>query len=143
MAASPAFPYAPGEEESEKASNGYLMALVAVMLGTPLPIVNLIATLIFFLANRKAAYFVRWHCIQALLAQAFLFLVNAAGFSWTFSIVFGSNRVTSAYVAYVLTAILVNLAELAAVIYAAIVTRKGRHVKWWFFGSLTDSICGS
>ena len=49
----------PGEHEAERASNSYLMSVVAVMAGLPLPIFNLIASIIFFFGNRKSTYFVR------------------------------------------------------------------------------------
>ena len=45
--------YIPGDHEAEKASNSYLMSLIAVIAGLPLPIINLIATVIFYLGNRK------------------------------------------------------------------------------------------
>jgi len=82
------FAYEPGEHESEKASNSYLMSLIAVMVGLPLPIINLIATFIFYLGNRKGTYFVRWHCTQALLSQFSLLFINSFGFWWTVSIFF-------------------------------------------------------
>ena len=37
----------PYEEEKERASNCYVMSLVAVMVGLPMPIINLAATGIF------------------------------------------------------------------------------------------------
>ena len=69
------FTYQPLDHELEAASNSYLMSLVAIIVGVPLPIINLFATLIFYLGNRRSAYFIRWHCTQALLSQASLFLV--------------------------------------------------------------------
>ncbi|MDP1993761.1 MAG: hypothetical protein Q8K40_00805, partial [Ignavibacteria bacterium] len=56
------FTYKPDEYEAEKASNSYLMSMVALIAGLPLPIINLIATVIFYVGNRKGSYFVRWHC---------------------------------------------------------------------------------
>jgi len=41
------------EDEREYASNSYLMSLFALFVGLPLPIFNLIATIIFYLGNRK------------------------------------------------------------------------------------------
>jgi hypothetical protein len=134
-----AFLYLPDEYEAEKASNSYLMSLIALMAGLPLPIINLIATAMFFFANKKAAHFVRWHCTQALLAQAVTLVMNAAGVYWTLAIVFGNEVVTNNYVAYVCTIVLFNLVEFVATVYAAIQTRKGKHVVWWFFGPLTDA----
>ena len=43
------FSYKPHDSEMERASNSYLMSLVAVMGGLPLPIFNLLATLFFYL----------------------------------------------------------------------------------------------
>lgn len=132
------FSYQPHEHEGERASNSYLMSLIAVMAGLPLPIVNLIATVIFFFANRKSTYFVRWHCMQALLSQLATFFINVAGVWWTIAIVFGDATISNAYVSYMITVFLFNLVELIATLYAAINTRKGHHVEWWFFGPLTN-----
>lgn len=135
------FPYKPGDHEAEKASNSYLMSLVAVIAGLPLPIINLIATLLFYLGNRKGTYFVRWHCTQALLSQFSLLFMNSYGFGWTVSIIAGSNTISSGYIAYVFTLIIFNLSEIIATIYTAIQTRKGKHIQWWFYSTLTNLIC--
>lgn len=132
------FPYKPGEHEAEKASNSYLMSVIALIAGVPLPIVNLIATLIFFLGNRKGTYFVRWHCTQALLSQLSLLMINSVGFWWTISVVFGTGVADTPYFAYIITVLLFNLAEFVATVYTSIQTRKGVHVTWWFYGGLTD-----
>ncbi len=133
--------FSPGEHEAEKASNSYLMSLIALIAGLPLPIVNLIATFIFYLGNRKATYFVRWHCTQALLSQLSLLFINSYGFWWTVSIIFTSESITSKYIAYIITIIIFNVFEFIVTIYTAIQTRKGIHVEWWFYGSLTNLIC--
>ncbi len=135
MTPGPVIPH--DEYEAEKASNGYLMSVVAVMVGLPLPVINLIATAIFYVGNRNGTYFVRWHCTQALLSQAVTVVMNAAGVYWTLSIAFGDKTITDAYLGYVITIVLFNLAEFAATAYAAAATRKGRHVEWWLFGPLT------
>ncbi|MCL7988298.1 DUF4870 domain-containing protein [Sphingobacterium sp. lm-10] len=135
------FGYTPAENEEESASNSYLMSLVAIIAGLPLPIVNLIATLIFYMANRKSTFFVRWHCTQALLSQFSMLLINSVAFWWTISILFIGKVPTSNYVAYIIAVILFNLAEFIVTIYTAIQTRKGIHVEWWFYGSLTNLIC--
>ena len=138
-----AFAYKPSEHEAERASNSYLMSLVALVAGLPLPIINLIATFFFFIANRKGTYFVRWHCTQALVSQAALLCMNSVGFWWTVSIVFGNEHVSNRYFAYLFTAIFFNLLEFISTIYSAVQTRKGKHVQQWFFGNLTNLICKS
>ncbi|WP_372753297.1 hypothetical protein [Labilibaculum sp.] len=135
------FAYEPKDHEAEKASNSYVMSMVALVAGLPLPIFNLIATFIFFIANRKETYFVRWHCTQALISQFSLLFANSFGFWWTIAIIFDSEPLTNKYFAYLITAFLFNLAEFITTIYTAVNTRKGIHISWWFYGNLTNLIC--
>jgi uncharacterized membrane protein len=114
------------------------MSLIAIAAGLPIPIINLLATVIFFLANRKSTPFVRWHCTQALLSQFTIFFANSFGFWWTISIIFGDEKLSSSYIAYLLTVIVLNISELIITIITAIKTRKGEHVKWFFYGDLTN-----
>lgn len=143
MIATHQFHYQPDDHEAEKASNSYVMSLIAIMGGLPLPIINLIATVFFFIGNRKGTYFVRWHCTQALLSQFFLLPFNSAGFWWTISILFTPETISSRYIAYIITIFIFNLIEFIGTIYTAIVTRKGLHVEWWVIGGLTNLICKS
>lgn len=135
------FVYKPREEESEKASNSYLMSLIALIAGLPIPLVNLIATLVFWASNRKGSYYVRWHCTQALLSQFSLLIMNSVAVWWTLILIFGSGNPNNLYIAYVFTVLLYNLTEFIATIYSAVRTRKGEHIQWFFYGNLTDRIC--
>lgn len=134
------FSYEPGEHEAEKASNSYLMSLVALVAGLPLPIVNLIATLVFYLGNRNGTYFVRWHCTQALLSQFSMLFINSYGFWWSVSIAFTEEEISNKFIAYIFAALLFNLTEFIATLFTAIQTRKGIHVSWWLYSTLTDLI---
>jgi hypothetical protein len=49
------FIYEPGDHEAETASSSYLMSLIAIIVGLPLPIVNLIAT-IFIILNDMGVF---------------------------------------------------------------------------------------
>ena len=135
------FSYQPQEHELERASNSYLMSLLVIVVGLPLPIINLIATFIFFISNRKSSYFVRWHCTQALFSQLSVFVVNSIGFWWTISIFFGSASISNNYIAYLFTLLIFNIVEFAGTIYSAIETRKGKHIEWLFYGPLTNLVC--
>ena len=137
------FSYNPTEHEREKASNSYLMSLVAVIAGLPLPIINLLATLFFYIGNRKSTFFVRWHCIQALLSQMVLLFANSYSFWWTVSILFTDEKATNNYFAYLFTVIVFNVLEIISTIYCAVQTRKGKHVQVFFFGNVTNLICRS
>lgn len=132
--------YSPNESEKEKASNSYLMSVIAVMAGLPFPIINLLASIIFFVANRRAGYYVKWHCTQVLLSQLTVFVMNTIAFSWTMRIIFGSLIITNSYLAYLLTILIFNITEFVININAAIKVRKGLPAHWWFWGALTDLI---
>lgn len=135
------FSYKPHDSEMERASNSYLMSLVAVMGGLPLPIFNLMATFFFYLGNRKSTTFVKWHCTQALFSQLGLFFFNSAGFWWTVSIIFQENEATNYYFAYMITIVVFNLVEFISTLILASKTRKGEHAKLFFFSDLTDLFC--
>lgn len=128
------------ESEMEKASNSYLMSVVFITFSLPLPIVNLIATIVFSLANRRATDFVKWHCTQALLSQFSLFLINSVAFVWTALLLFHVFTISNWYIGYLITIILFNILEFLATVIAAIQTRKGIHYRWFFYGDLTDSL---
>ncbi len=130
--------YRVSDGDRERAANGYLMSVIAIIAGMPLPIINLLATFIFYLAHRKSSYFVRWHCTQALMSQLSVFPINTIGFWWTISVFFGSAEVTNAYIAYLMSAFFFNFTEFLATVYTAVKVRKGEHLSWWFYGDITD-----
>lgn len=129
------------EFEQERASNIYLMSLAIVIVGLPFPVINLIATFFMYLSNRSKTWFIRWHSLQALFSQAFIAGINGYGMYWTLNIIFTDLEISNNYIAYLITVILFNLMELIGTIYAAVQTRSGYHVSFWFFGPLTDLFC--
>ena len=135
------FPYKPEEYETEKASNAYLMSLVVVIVGLPFPIINLIATWGYFMGQRKSSYFVRWHCLQALLSQISIVIINAFAIGWTWSIILSDRSLSNGYLAYMALAVFYNLLEFVVTIVTAIETRKGQHLSWWMYGPLTQVLC--
>jgi uncharacterized Tic20 family protein len=141
MIASKKFNYKPTDSELERASNSYLMSLVAVLGGLPLPIMNLLASVLFYLGNRKSTPFVKWHCTQALFAQLGMFFFNTVGFWWTISILFNEGKATNYYVAYMITIVVFNLVEFISTLYLATQTRKGNHMEMYFFSDVTNLIC--
>ena len=135
------FNYQPHESELERASNSYLMSLVAVIGGLPLPILNLMASIFFYLGNRKSTAFVKWHCTQALVSQLGLFFFNSDGFWWTVSVLFYDETATNYYFAYIITLVIFNLIEFFSTLIIATKVRKGQHTEFFFFGEVTNLIC--
>lgn len=129
------------EYELEGASNSYLMSVVFLTFAVPLPLINLIATFVFYHANKKNSYFIKWHSIQALLSQVTLFVINSVLFAWAVLLFFKLYAINNYFIAFAITIFLFNTWEFVSTILAAIKTRKGIHVKWFFYGMLTDKIC--
>ena len=131
----------PHEDEKERASNCYVMSLVAVMIGLPMPIINLAATGIFYLMSRRGTFFVRWNAIQALVSQVPLFIMNNILFWWTVRILFCFTDLSSAYIAYFLTVNLYNVYDFVETVRSAMRTRKGQIHRWYLYSTITDKIC--
>ena len=51
------------------------------------------------------------------------------------------KKVSNQYFAYIFAVIIFNLLEIFSTIYAAVQTRKGKHVQFLFFGNITNLIC--
>jgi hypothetical protein len=79
--------------------------------------------------------------MQALLSQLSMLFINSYAFWWTVSLIFKDETITSNYIAYIIVALVFNLIEFITTIYTAIQTRKGIHVEWWLYGTLTNIIC--
>lgn len=136
------FPYKPNDSEREKASNGYIMSLLAVAAGLPFPIFNLVATFIFYLGNKNGTYFVRWHTTQTLLSQVVLFLFNTVGFWWSLYVFyFEALTLSKWYIVYMLFIFLINFIEFIVTVYTAIQVRKGIHIEWHWYNQLTYKFC--
>lgn len=128
------------EYELEGASNSYLMSVVFLTFALPLPLINLIATFVFYHANKKNSAFIKWHSTQALLSQITLFVINSALFVWAILLFLRVYAIDNYFISFGITIFLFNTWELISTIDAAIRTRKGVHVKWLFYGELTDKL---
>ncbi|MDR0864484.1 MAG: hypothetical protein LBO74_06080 [Candidatus Symbiothrix sp.] len=128
------------EEEAEKASFAYLMSTIILIVGLPMPIINVIASVMFYVANRRKTYFVRFHCLQSMLSQLAVIPMNSVGVGWTISILTGHSQVSNLYISYIITIVGFNIVEFISSLYAAIQVRKKKDVRFWFFGPLSELI---
>ena len=130
------------DDEAESASNAYLLSLVLLVGGAPLPILNLLASVIFYFGARRSSPFVRWHCTQALVGQLLLIPVNSTFLWMTLGLLFGHRELDDFYVGWGLVMLALNAAELIASIYAAIKVRQGVDVRWWSIAPIVDALLG-
>jgi len=145
--------------ELEQASNGYLMAIVSVIAGLPLPVINVIASTGYYLGHTKSSYFVRWHCIQAILAQAIMIPFNSFAFGWAIALITSNTPVSfinlqggytqtpdsfiynpKYFILYTSVILLLNVAEFFTVIITAGEVRKGKNVRWFLIANFTDKL---
>lgn len=126
----------PSEQDAEDASNSYLIALIVVF-----PLLGFLASALYLQNNRKSSYFVRWHCIQALLSQLIILPLNSYCFWWTLSVIRGDLAFSTFFVITLILAFLFNVLEVTALIYTAVKVRAGEHVEWRLYRSLTNFIC--
>lgn len=120
--------------EREDAMGGYLMMFASFAIGLPLPIVNLIAAVIYYFTNRRKSRFVDFHITQSLLSQIPTTLLNIVLVSWTIRNLIMEYEFTDLYKGYLVMVVLANLIYLAFSIYAAIKARRGQFYYFIFFG---------
>ncbi|MEY2774463.1 MAG: hypothetical protein RLZZ275_810 [Bacteroidota bacterium] len=137
------FDEAPTEQEATQASFSYVVSMAAVAVGLPLPIINLVASVIFALGSRRAAPFARWHATQALLSQLLLFIVNASLMAWTVRCYLADADFPTLYFVGAGGVVLLNAAEFIGTIQAAIRTRRGEHVRFPLIARITDTLLDS
>lgn len=130
------------DEEAESASNAYLLSLVLLMAGAPVPVLNLLASVIFYFGTRRSSPFVRWHCMQAMLGQLVLIPVNSTFVWMTVAILLGHRQVDDFYVGWGICMAVLNVAEWIGSIHSAIKLRRGRDVRWWGLAPLVDALLG-
>lgn len=128
------------ESEMEQASWAYLMTLMVGFIGLPLPIINLLGTLLYIFLNASKSPFVRFHQFQAFFSQIPIVIMNAVGLNWTIRILFFDLPFTHLYFGYIGTAFLLNLIDFVFNMIAATRVRKGHWYSFPAFGILSRRI---
>lgn len=113
----------------------YLMMFAAFAVGLPLPVINLIAALIYYFVNRKKSRFIHFHCLQSFLSQIPTTLLNWGLLYWGLQVYFFHNHLESNFFfAYIVLVIIANLIYVIFSIVAAVKARKGNFYYFIFFG---------
>jgi uncharacterized Tic20 family protein len=128
-------PHELSEREKEDAMGAYLMMFASLATSLPLPIINLIAAVVYYYVNRKKGRFIHFNCLQSLLSQLPTTLVNWGLLYWSLQIFFFENYVLNdKFYAYLGFSVLANLIYFVYSIVAAIRARKGIFMYFIFFG---------
>jgi uncharacterized Tic20 family protein len=125
------------ERERDDAMGSYLMMFASWAIGLPLPLINLIASVIYYLVNRKTSRFVAFHCYQALMSHIPVVLINAGLVAWVIVLIATSPHfLLGPFLAYLFFLVLVNVLYIVFSIIALIQAHKGRFYYMPFFGRL-------
>jgi len=131
-------PHEISTREKEDAMGAYLMMFASIGAGLPLPIINLIAAVIYYFINRSKSLFVHFHSLQSLLSQTPTTLMNAAAVIWLAQIFIFQNWEWNEYLSgYLGLTVFVNVCYFIFSIIAAVKARNGRMYYFFFFGKLS------
>ena len=117
------------------------MMFAAVAIGLPLPIINLIASLIYYFLNRKKSRFIHFHSLQALLSNIPTTLINWVAVIWGVTIFFREDWfVTPEFWAYLVFAGACTILYFIISIIAAYSARHGKMYYLLFFGKIAYEV---
>jgi uncharacterized Tic20 family protein len=128
------------EREKEDAMGAYLMMFAAVAIGLPLPIINLIAAVIYYFINRKKSRFINFHCLQSLLSQIPTTIINWVFVIWGVSILITDRGASEEFWAYAIFAGVSTLFYFIICMVAAYKARQGKMYYLLFFGKLSYEV---
>ncbi len=125
------------EREKEDAMGAYLMMFAAWGAGFPLPMIGLIASIVYFYVNKKSSKFTAYHSYQALLTHIPISIINAVAVIYGFAVVFMEyHRHLYHFGAFVVFAGIWNVLYMVFSIIACAKARKGKFYYFWVFGRL-------
>jgi uncharacterized Tic20 family protein len=123
--------------ERDDAMAAYLMMFASLAIGLPLPLVNLVASLVYWLVNRKTSRFVAFHSLQSLLSHLPVTVVNAGLVAWTIAAIASPVRFGAAFFWFLAFTVLLNIAYIVISIVALVHAHKGRFFYIPFFGRVS------
>ena len=123
--------------EKEDAMGAYLMMFAAWGAGFPLPLIGLIASIVYFYLNKKSSTFTAFHSYQALLTHIPVSVINAAAVIYGCAVVFFEyHRHLFLFSALLVFASIWNVLYMVFSIIACVNARKGRFYYFWISGRL-------
>lgn len=122
--------------EREAAMGGYLTMFASIGAGLPFPLINLLASYIYYHFLKKETRFVRYHTLHSFLAQIPISLLNAGLVLWTVRILWVQGNFSDLFFGYLWAVVLANLTYFVFSIVAAVRARNGRFFYFLFFGRL-------
>jgi uncharacterized membrane protein len=120
----------------EDAMGAYLMMFATSAIGIPLPILNLVAAIIYYYVNRSKGKFVQFHTLQSLWSQIPVTFLNSGLVAWTIVNFVRDLNFTSIYWGYLVMVATANLVYFIFSIIGAVKARSGIFYYFLFFGKM-------
>jgi len=120
----------------EDAMGAYFMMFATAAMGLPLPILNLVAAIIYYYVNRDKGKFVQFHTLQSLYSQIPVTLLNSGLVAWTIVNFVRDLDFFGFYWGYLVMVATANLVYFIFSIVGAVKARKGFFYYFLFFGKL-------
>jgi uncharacterized membrane protein len=127
------------QREKDDAMASYLMMFASWAVGLPLPLVNLVASVVYYVVNRKGSKFVAFHALQSLLSQVPVSLLNAGVVGWGIGLLVRGDAAGSLwpFLGYVFFTVAANILYIVFSIVALLQAVKGRLYYLPFFGRMS------
>jgi len=123
------------EREREQAMAGYTMMFAGTVLGLPIPFISLLASYVYYYANKKTSNFVAFHSFQSLITQIPISIMNAIAVIWLVWSLF--NQFQSSFFTFLIITGILNLLYFIFSLIGAIKGWKGKFYYFLFFGRIT------
>ncbi len=120
----------------EDAMGAYFMMFATTAMGLPLPILNLVAAIIYYYVNRDKGKFVQFHTLQSLYSQIPVTLLNSGLVAWTIVNFVKDFDFTGFYWGYLVMCACAGLIYFIFSIVGAVKARKGIFYYFVFFGKV-------
>lgn len=120
----------------EDAMGAYLMMFATAALGLPLPIINLIAAIVYYYVNRSKGRFVEFHTLQSLYSQIPVSILNSVVVIWTIVNLVKGNDFTNIFWGFLIAVAAADLLYFIFSIIGAVRARNGQFYYFIFFGKL-------
>lgn len=118
----------------EDAMGAYLMMFATTAMGLPLPILNLVASVVYYYVNREKGKFVQFHMLQSLYSQIPVSLLNSGLVAWTIVNLVKEYDFTSIFWGYLIMTAAADLVYFIFSLVGAVRARKGLFYYFVFFG---------
>lgn len=126
------------ERDREDAMGAYLMMFAAVAVALPLPVINLIAAIVYHFVNRRKSRFIHFHSLQSLLSQLPTTLMSWGLLVWGVRVFFLKvDEVNDYFIGYAIAWAVAMVVYVVFSIVAAVKARNGRMYYFIFFGRLS------